>query len=52
MVKAVVSAGNRGSEKVLEKCGFKLVRVEPLAYEIAGVLLDDHHFLLDCTDNS
>ncbi|CAM4392516.1 GNAT family N-acetyltransferase [Pseudoalteromonas ostreae] len=50
LIKAVVSAGNIGSEKVLAKCGFKLVRVEPLAYEIGGVLFDDHHFLLTCTE--
>ena len=50
LIKAVVSAGNIGSEKVLEKCGFKLVKVEPLAYEIGGVLIDDHYYLLDCTE--
>ncbi|CAM3880027.1 MULTISPECIES: GNAT family N-acetyltransferase [Pseudoalteromonas] len=51
-IKAVVSAGNIGSEKVLVKCGFKFVKVEPLAYEIAGVLIDDHHYLLDCTSKT
>jgi RimJ/RimL family protein N-acetyltransferase len=47
---AVVTKGNVGSEKVLAKCGFKLVSVEPSAYEIGGVLFDDHHFLLTCTE--
>ncbi|HEA18871.1 hypothetical protein LCGC14_2898490 [marine sediment metagenome] len=47
---AVVTKGNVGSEKVLAKCGFKLIKVAPLAYEIAGVLFDDHHFLLTCME--
>ena len=40
---AVVTKGNVGSERVLEKCGFNLLRIEKNAYEIRGQLYDDDH---------
>jgi RimJ/RimL family protein N-acetyltransferase len=43
---AVVTQGNIGSEKVLKKCGFTLSKVQHNAYEISGVLYDDHHYTL------
>ena len=49
--KAVVTEGNIGSEKVLEKCGFQLVDKQLDAYAIGGVLYTDHHFHLSCTDH-
>jgi RimJ/RimL family protein N-acetyltransferase len=33
---ATVTEGNIGSERVLEKCGFKLIETIPEAYEIGG----------------
>lgn len=41
---AIVTKGNRGSERVLEKCGFVLSKVEKDAYEIGGQIFDDHIF--------
>lgn len=43
---AVVTKGNIASERVLEKCGFNLSKVEPNAYEIRGQLYDDHIYTL------
>lgn len=45
---AVVSDGNDGSIKVLEKCGFQLEKSVPNAYQIGGKLYTDHHFSLNC----
>ncbi|MEI8634421.1 GNAT family N-acetyltransferase [Vibrio sp. PP-XX7] len=44
--KAVVTKGNIASEKVLEKCGFNLTRIDQNAYEIRGRLYDDHIYTL------
>ncbi|MDA0150198.1 GNAT family N-acetyltransferase [Vibrio sp. LaRot3] len=44
--KAVVTEGNIASERVLEKCGFRLGQVVPEAYEIGGRLLADHIYVL------
>ncbi|MGF1771200.1 GNAT family N-acetyltransferase [Vibrio wakamikoensis] len=41
---AIVTKGNRGSERVLEKCGFVLTKVEKDAYQIGGQTFDDHIF--------
>jgi len=49
--KAVVTEGNIGSEKVLEKCGFQLIEKQPDAYAIGGILYADHHYHLSCTDH-
>ncbi|CCQ11614.1 Acetyltransferase [Pseudoalteromonas luteoviolacea B = ATCC 29581] len=46
---AVVSEGNTASMRVLEKCGFKLDRVVPNAFEIGGKKYDDYHFSLRVT---
>ncbi|WP_375753841.1 GNAT family N-acetyltransferase [Vibrio sp. HN007] len=46
--RAVVTEGNTASEKVLEKCGFKLSKVEKDAYEIRGRLYDDYIYTLEC----
>ncbi|SHO56911.1 GNAT family N-acetyltransferase [Vibrio quintilis] len=43
---AVVTAGNIASERVLEKCGFELIEVEPDAYMIGGKLYADHLYTL------
>ena len=43
---AIVTKGNIGSERVLEKCGFILSRIEKNAYEIRGQLYDDHIYTL------
>lgn len=43
---AIVTKGNIGSERVLEKCGFNLSRIERNAYEIRGQLYDDHIYTL------
>ncbi|MGX1112154.1 RimJ/RimL family protein N-acetyltransferase [Pseudoalteromonas sp. MBR-15] len=50
--KAVVTEGNVGSEKVLEKCGFQLIEKQPDAYMIGGILYTDHHFYLNRTDHT
>ncbi len=44
--RAIVTQGNVGSERVLEKCGFTLERIDPLAYEIGGKRYDDHIYTL------
>ncbi len=44
---AIVTQGNIASEKVLKKCGFDLVKVDPLAYEIGGQRFDDHIYQLN-----
>lgn len=44
--RAVVTQGNTGSERVLEKCGFRLTHIEPQAYHIAGQCYDDHIYTL------
>lgn len=44
--KAVVSEGNHASERVLQKCGFRLVQVDSKAYQIGGKLYADHHYQL------
>lgn len=44
--RAIVTQGNVGSERVLEKCGFTLARIDPLAYEIGGTRYDDHIYTL------
>ncbi|MGR5094751.1 GNAT family N-acetyltransferase [Vibrio maritimus] len=41
---AIVTKGNRGSERVLEKCGFVLTKVDKDAYQISGQTYDDHIF--------
>ncbi|WP_394152258.1 GNAT family N-acetyltransferase [Vibrio maritimus] len=41
---AIVTKGNRGSERVLEKCGFVLTKVDKDAYQIGGQTYDDHIF--------
>ncbi|PSV95107.1 GNAT family N-acetyltransferase [Photobacterium angustum] len=43
---AVVTKGNIASERVLEKCGFNLSKIEQNAYEIRGQLYDDHIYTL------
>lgn len=40
--KAVVTAGNSGSERVLQKAGFSLAAVVPDAHSIAGKRYADH----------
>ncbi len=44
--KAIVTAGNVGSERVLTKCGFELTKTVPNAYEIAGKRYADHIYSL------
>ena len=39
---AVVTEGNVGSEKVLQRCGFTLASILPNAYEIGGHWYADH----------
>ncbi|MBU2896146.1 MULTISPECIES: GNAT family N-acetyltransferase [Vibrio] len=39
---AVVTEGNIGSERVLEKCGFTLQRIIPNAYQIGDRMYADH----------
>ena len=43
---AAVTKGNIASEKVLEKCGFILSKIEQNAHEIRGQLYDDHIYTL------
>ena len=43
---AVVTKGNIASERVLDKCGFNLSKIEQNAYEIRGQLYDDHIYTL------
>ncbi len=45
--KAVVTEGNIGSERVLEKVGFSLAAVVPAAHTIAGKRYADHIYQLD-----
>jgi len=49
---AVVTEGNSASERVLQKCGFSLNRVEKQAYSIGGTLFDDHIYILNIADCS
>ncbi|NAX46684.1 GNAT family N-acetyltransferase [Photobacterium halotolerans] len=42
LFRAVVTEGNIASERVLEKCGFRLQKKIPEAYEIGGELYADH----------
>ncbi|UIP26750.1 GNAT family N-acetyltransferase [Photobacterium sp. TLY01] len=42
LFRAVVTEGNIASERVLEKCGFRLQEKIPEAYEIGGQLYADH----------
>lgn len=44
---ATVTAGNIGSEKVLQKCGFSLYKTVPDAYQIGGKRYADHLYILD-----
>ncbi|MGR4991946.1 GNAT family N-acetyltransferase [Vibrio rotiferianus] len=43
---ATVTEGNIGSQRVLEKCGFKLVKTIPEAYEIGGKKYADRLYSL------
>ncbi|MGR5217712.1 GNAT family N-acetyltransferase [Vibrio harveyi] len=43
---ATVTEGNIGSERVLEKCGFKLTEIIPEAYEIGGEKYADRLYSL------
>ncbi|ELC3155048.1 GNAT family N-acetyltransferase [Vibrio harveyi] len=43
---ATVTEGNIGSERVLEKCGFKLTEIIPEAYEIGGKKYADRLYSL------
>ncbi|MDW6003965.1 GNAT family N-acetyltransferase [Vibrio mangrovi] len=47
--RAVVTAGNVASERVLIKCGFHLDQIVPDAYEIGGTRYADHIYI--CTRN-
>lgn len=49
---AVVTEGNLASERVLQKCGFSLNRVDKQAYSIGGTLFDDHIYTLNITNCS
>ena len=46
---AVVTEGNIGSERVLEKCGFTLQKIIPNAYKIGNRLYADHCYRISNT---
>jgi len=46
---AVVTEGNIGSERVLEKCGFTLQRIIPNAYQIGDRMYADHCYRISNT---
>lgn len=45
LFRAAVTEGNIASERVLEKCGFRLQEKIPEAYDIGGKLYADHIYL-------